>query len=48
MATKPGSTGNERRNLFTANASENCGKRRHWRRKQHQRLKEDLISETNG
>jgi hypothetical protein len=47
MATKPGSTGNERKNLFTANASENYGKRRHYRTKQHQRVKADLRSSSD-
>jgi hypothetical protein len=44
MVTKPGSTGNERKNLFTANASENCGKRRHCKPEHHPRVKADLRS----
>ena len=42
MATKPGLTGNGRKNLFTANASEICEKCWHCRTKQHQRLEVPL------
>jgi hypothetical protein len=43
MATKPGLTGNGRKNLCTANASDNCGKCWHCRTKQHPRL--DIFKE---
>jgi len=48
MATKPGSTGNGRKNLFTANASENSGRLRHCTTKlsQHPRGFEDEQEET--